>query len=104
MLFYLLVCVVYIGIYNIGCNICAKKCLLKENVPINWKCNYWPKRCVSKKYLLKCHNHLYWIKCILNENVPIGRKCAYWMKMYLLTENVSIGRKVAYQNVYIERS
>ena len=34
-LFYLLVCVVYIGIYNIGCNICAKKCLLKENVSIN---------------------------------------------------------------------
>ena len=46
-----LVCVVYIGIYKIGCNIYAKKCLLAENVSI------------FSAYCMKM--------CLLNKNVSI---------------------------------
>ena len=44
-----LVCVVYIGIYKIGCNIYAKNCLLAENVSIEWKCVCWLKMCLLAK-------------------------------------------------------
>ena len=58
-----LVCVVYIDIYKIGCNIHTYihtyKCLLKENVSIDCKCTYITKM------------------CLLNEKVPIDKKCAH---------------------------
>ena len=41
-----LVCVIYIGIYKIGCNIYAKKCLLAEKILIEWKCVCWLKICL----------------------------------------------------------
>ena len=36
------------GIYKIGCNIYAKKCLLAENVHIGQKCVYWMKMYLPK--------------------------------------------------------
>ena len=41
-----LVCVVYIGIYKIGCNIYAKMCLLNENMFVDRRSVYWPKICL----------------------------------------------------------
>ena len=96
-----LVCVVYIDIYKIVCNIYAKKCLLAENMSIEWKCVYWlhiDRKCVYwiKRYLPK---DIYWNvitlyigyqkmiidrKCVYwMKNVPINWKCVYWMKMCL---------------------
>ena len=92
MLFYLLVCVVYICIYKICCNIFAKKCLLGENVPMEWKIcllignvligrkgAYWPEKCTPKGVYLKVITlHIgYTKKCLLIEKESIGWKCAY---------------------------
>ena len=77
-----LVCVVYIGIYKVGCNIYAKRCLLNGYNPLNL---------IYQKVSIS-HNPSYWIY----QNVPIDWKNSYWMKMCLLTENVSIEWKSAY--------
>ena len=92
MLFYLLVCVVYICIYKICCNIFAKKCLLGENVPMEWKICLlignvligrkgacWPEKCTPKGVYLKVITlHIgYTKKCLWIEKESIGWKCAY---------------------------
>ena len=59
-----LVCVVYIGIYKVGCNIYAKRCLLN---------GYNPSNLIYQKVSIS-HNPSYWIY----QNVPIDWKYAYW--------------------------
>ena len=91
-------CCIYICIYKIGCNIYAKKHLLGENVPIEWKIclligkvligrkgAYWLEKCIPKGVYLKVITlHIgYTKRCLLIENMPIGQKCAYWLKICL---------------------
>ena len=80
-----LVCVVYIGIYKVGCNIYAKRCLLN---------GYNPSNLIYQKVSIS-HNPSYWIY----QNVPIDWKNSYWMKMCLLNEKVPIDWKYAYWKV-----
>ena len=53
-----------------------ERCLLNENVSIDWKCAYWIKT------------------CLLTENVSVEWKCVCWMKMCLLTKKCIFNENV----------
>ena len=75
------VCVVYISICKISCNIYTKRCLLKCHNHSNWiyqKMSIKRKCAIIEKVLVEQK------KCILNENVSIDQKYSYWMKRYML--------------------
>ena len=75
------VCVVYISICKISCNIYTKRCLLKCHNHSNWICQ---KMSIKRKCAIIEKVLVEQKKCILNENVSIDQKYSYWMKRYML--------------------